>query len=227
MTRRVSTGAAGVTVALLAARNVGAVALPEGAYVPVNVVVGAVAVGIARYAGVTPAELGLGRRGVRRGLRTGAVAGGVAGAVMAVGAVLPLTRGFFEDQRVDIAGGAGELAHQTLLRIPVGTVLFEEVAFRGVLLALLGRRLGTTSAVLLNSALFGLWHVVPSLGAATANDITGPARVGAVAGAVLVTTGAGGLFCWLRVRSGHLLAPVLLHLGFNDGAYLLSWWVQS
>lgn len=227
MTRRVSGGTVGVTVVLLTARNVGAVALPEEAYVPVNVVVGAVAVGIARRAGVTPTELGIGRRCVRRGLRTGAVAGGVAGAVLTAGAVLPLTRGFFEDQRVDVAAGAGELAHQTLLRIPIGTVLFEEVAFRGVLLALLRRRLGTVPAVALDSALFGLWHIVPSLGAAAANDITGFARLGAVAGAVLLTTGAGGLFCSLRLRAGHLLAPVLLHLGFNDGAYLLSWWVQS
>jgi membrane protease YdiL (CAAX protease family) len=36
-----------------------------------------------------------------------------------------------------------------------------------------------------------------------------------VVGTVLLTTVAGAVFCWLRVRSGSLLAPVLLHWALN------------
>lgn len=141
--------------------------------------------------------------------------------------MLPITRGFFEDERVQIGNGLGELAHQALVRIPLGTVLFEEVAFRGVLLALLMQRMGTRSAVLVSSTLFGLWHIVPTLGAANTNDIGGLSQAGTVAGAVVITFVGGVVFCALRLRSGHLVAPVLLHLAFNVTGYALSWVVQS
>lgn len=201
--------------------------LPPSWYVPVNLVVAALLVVIARRADVTWRQLGFARHRRMAGLRTGLVVGAVAVAVMAVGALLQPTQTFFEDERVDVAAGGGELAYQTLLRIPVGTVLFEEVAFRGVLLALLRHRIGTRAAVLVGSGLFGLWHVVPTLAAARTNDIAGLAQAGAVAAAVLITAAGGVLFCALRLRSGHLLAPILLHLTFNDSGYVLSWWVQS
>ena len=53
------------------------------------------------------------------------------------------------------------------------TVLFEEVAFRGVLWGLLRRGHGTLTATVVSSALFGLWHVLPSLGLATDNQAIG------------------------------------------------------
>jgi uncharacterized protein len=215
------------TVAALAARNVSVPLLPAGSYIPVNLAMGAGLVAVARWAGATWDELGLARDRLRSGLRWGAVVGGAAAAVMAAGAALPLTRTFFEDERVDLDGGGAELAYQTLVRIPLGTVVFEEVAFRGVLLALLCRRMGTRSAVLVNSGLFGLWHIVPTVGAASTNGIGGLAQAGTVAGAVVVTTAGGVVFCWLRLRSGHLAAPVLLHLAFNVTGYSLAWWVQS
>jgi membrane protease YdiL (CAAX protease family) len=106
--------------------------------------------------------------------------------------------------------------------IPLGTVLPEELAFRGLLLALLGRRYGVAAGTLLSSGLFGLWHVVASLGGGAANA----AMVGVVGGdaagtmvRVVVTVGftslAGVGFCWLRLRSGSLLAPILAHWTVN------------
>lgn len=221
------TGAVGTAVAVLAIRNVGGPLLPEGWYVPVNLTLAALLVAIARRAGVTWAQLGFARHRRIAGLRAGLIVGGVALTVMTVGALLPLTRPFFEDQRVDVNGGGGELAYQTLVRIPFGTVVFEEVAFRGVLLALLRQRVGTRTAVLVDSGLFGLWHIVPTLAAARTNDVVGLAQAGAVSAAVVITAAGGVLFCAVRLRAGHLLAPLLLHLAFNDGGYLLSWWVQS
>lgn len=215
------------TVGVLAARNVSVPLLPAATYVPLNLALSAGLVAVGRAAGTTWGQLGLAGCDLRSGLRWGGAVGGAAAAVMAIGAALPVTRGFFEDERVQIDNGLGELAYQALIRIPFGTVLFEEVAFRGVLLALLMQRMSIRSAVLVNSALFGLWHIVPSLGASETNGIDGLAQTGAVAGAVVVTFVGGVVFCALRLRSGHLVAPVLLHLAFNVTGYVLSWAVQS
>ncbi len=214
-------------VAVLGVRNVGEVALPAVAYVPTNVTVGAVLLLVARRSGASWEDLGLSRRRIRRGVTVGAVAGSAAIVAMLLAAALPMTRGFFNDARVSADAPGWERLYQTVIRIPVGTVAFEELAFRGVLLAVLCRRLRLPAAVGVNSALFGLWHIVPTLSTATANDIEGLARVGLVTGSVLATAVGGVVFCTLRVRGRHVLAPAMLHVAFNDTGYLLSWWLRS
>ena len=220
-------GTVACVVALLGVRNVGEVVLPAVAYVPTNIAVGAVLLAVARRSGSSWEDLGLGGGHIRRGLTVGAVAGSAAIVAMLLAAALPITRGFFDDARVPANAPGWERLYQTVIRIPVGTVVFEELAFRGVLLAVLCRRLGLTAAIGVNSALFGVWHIVPTLSTATANDIDGLARVGLVAGSVLATAVGGVVFCVLRVRGGHVLAPAMLHLAFNDVGYLLAWSVRS
>jgi CAAX protease family protein len=109
-----------------------------------------------------------------------------------------------------------------LVVIPLGTVVPEELAFRGLLLAQLGRRRGVLAATLLSSGLFGLWHVLPSLGGGAANaaiaDVVGGDAAGTalrVAVTVVSTSVAGVVLCWLRLRSGSLLAPILAHWTVN------------
>jgi uncharacterized protein len=109
-----------------------------------------------------------------------------------------------------------------LLVVPLGTVMPEELAFRGLLLPLLVRRNGVPAAVLLASGLFGLWHVLASLGGGPVNAAIAEAVGGDTAGTVarvVVTVGftaaAGVVLCWLRLRSGSLLAPVLAHWTVN------------
>ena len=214
-------------VAVLGVRNVGEVVLPPVAYVPTNVAVGGVLLAVARRSGASWEDLGLGGRHIRRGLTVGAVAASAAILAMLLAAALPMTRGFFNDARVPADAPGWERLYQTVIRIPVGTVVFEEVAFRGVLLAVLCRRLPLTAAVGVNSALFGLWHIVPTLSTASANDVEGLARLGFVAGSVLVTAVGGVVFCALRLRGRHVLAPAMLHVAFNDVGYLSAWWVRS
>ncbi|HEV3401144.1 MAG TPA: CPBP family intramembrane glutamic endopeptidase [Acidimicrobiales bacterium] len=221
-----SLAVAGSVVALLAARNVTEVVLPDPAYVPANVALGAVLVAVARRAGSSWEDLGLARRHVRPGVAVGAVAASAAVAGMVVAAALPFTRGLFDDERVPADASGGERLYQTALRIPIGTAAFEELAFRGVLLALLRRRLPTGAAVAIDSALFGLWHIVPTLATARANGIVGAGRVGLVVGSVAATAVGGAVFCALRLRGRHLLAPALLHVAFNDTGYLLAWWLR-
>jgi uncharacterized protein len=190
--------------------------LPPDWYVPVNLAGAAALLGAARAAGVSWAELGLARSRVPAGLGWGGAAAAVVGAGYAVALAVPGLRPLLTDAR---AGGlgAGELAGEVLVRIPLGTVLWEEVAFRSVLLALLLRVLPPRRAVLVGATVFGVWHARPTASAVGANDLVeGPLPTAAlVLAGCLVTAGAGLLFSWLRMRSGSLVAPVLLHLATN------------
>lgn len=181
-------------------------------------------VAMARRSGVTWEELGFehGRRGAVIG---GALAAGVA-AVYTAGISVPLTRPYFHDERA-LSLSRARVLEEALLQVPVGTVLLEEVGFRGALHAMLRRDHGQAAATAVSSALFGLWHILPSvdmaranpaLGAAVAGD-SGTARV--VAGSVLSTAAAGVLFTELRRRGG-LLAPSMLHLATNSLGYLFA-----
>ncbi|MCZ7456881.1 CPBP family intramembrane glutamic endopeptidase [Streptomyces sp. WMMC940] len=198
-------------------------------YVPVCVVATAALVLLARLGGVTWDELGMGRSSVRRGLRWGLVLVGVVIVVYGVALAAPFTREAFVDRRV--AGlSAGELLYRVFVRVPFGTVLLEEVAFRGVLWAVIRRRWGTGWATAGTSVLFGLWHIVPSRGLTRSNAAvgavlgTGGTGVALSVGAAVVGTAlAGVLFCELRRRSGSLIPSVALHCALNSAGYALAW----
>lgn len=61
-------------------------------------------------------------------------------------------------------------------------MLWEETAFRGVLLAALVRVLSPHTAIGTSAAVFGLWHIRPTLSAAAANELAHelPGRTAAV-----------------------------------------------
>ena len=179
--------------------------------------------GIARAAGVSWADLGLGRRELGAGVRTGAVAGACAAAAVLAGAVVPATRGFFLDNRAVAAAGPGGLA-AGLARITFAAVPPEELTYRS---ALLGLGLGSGSragAVAWSSALFGLSHILPTRSTMGQTALgqhleRRPLRQAAfVAGNVAVTGAAGAALGWLRLRSGSVLAPLLAHTALNDAA---------
>ncbi|MGP3979778.1 lysostaphin resistance A-like protein [Streptomyces sp. KR80] len=216
-------------IAILAAVQVWGDRLGDTWYVPLCAATAAVLLLIARWDGLSRADLGLGAASARRGLRWGLVLAGAVLAVYLVGLALPFTREAFLDER---AAGltAGELTFRVLVRVPLGTVLLEEVAFRGVLWAMVERRRGSTWATAVSSVLFGLWHVQPARGLTRANAAaeaifgTGPTGVAvSVAAAVVGTALVGVLFCELRRRSGSLIPPVALHCALNSAGYALAW----
>jgi CAAX protease family protein len=185
-------------------------------YLAVNTGAAAVTLAAARADGLTADELGLSRERLASGLRLGAAAAAPVAAAFALAPVTPAARPLLQDERV--AGLSGrQLAYQVLLRIPVGTVCWEEAAFRGVLHAALRRVLSERAALVAQSALFGLWHIRPAAETLHANRLaTGrTARIAAVAAVVTGTAAAGALLSVLRMRSGSLAAPVLLHLTAN------------
>ena len=46
-----------------------------------------------------------------------------------------------------------------------------------------------------------------------------------VFGAIMVTFAAGLVFCWLRLRSRSLVAPVMAHAAVNGLALTVAWFV--
>jgi uncharacterized protein len=194
--------------------------------VPTCVAAAALLMALARRDGCSWTALGLGRESLGPGLRW---AGALVAAVLLgylVAVALPPTRQAFADTRATSLSGAALLWH-LLVRISLGTALLEEVAFRGVVYAMVERRRGVRAAVVGSSLLFGLWHVLPSLGLRRANaavaDVLGSGPAGAVVAAVAATTLAGVVFCELRRRSGGLLAPFALHWALNALGLLVAW----
>ncbi|MGW5739293.1 MULTISPECIES: CPBP family intramembrane glutamic endopeptidase [Streptomyces] len=195
---------------------------------PLSLLATAALIAIVYWAGGRWADVGLARGTLLRGLCWALALIGIVAAGYGLAAALPVTRGLFEDQRQSVLSG-GEVALRALVTVPFGTVLLEEVAFRGVLFGLLLRSRGPLAATLVSSGLFGLWHILPSLGLADAKPALGGAFGHSVigtlvvdAGAVLFTAVAGCLFCALRRRSGSLLAPMGLHWATNALGYVFG-----
>jgi len=192
-------------------------------YPVVNGCAAAAALGVAAASGLSIGDLGLGRDRLGAGLKLGSAAAAPVVAGFGLAAVIPGGRRLLDDQR--IAGLDGrQLAYQVLLRIPVGTVAWEEIAFRGVLQAALRRMLAEPSATAVGCVVFGLWHIRPAAEALAVNRLAAGrgARIFAVTAVAAGTAGAGALLCLLRERSGSLAAPVLLHLAANCAGPLAS-----
>jgi membrane protease YdiL (CAAX protease family) len=220
------TTAAAIVVGVLAVRNVVGDSLVLAVlYVPVNLATAALLAIVSCSAGLSAGELGLSRAAAPRGVVVGVAVAGIVVAGIAVGAAMPLTRPWFEDQRMADVDTAVELAYQTLVRIPLGTAVLEEFAFRGVLLGLLARMGPMKTAVAVSSLLFGLWHIRPTLGTLATNDLAEGAwaQVGAVTTAVALTTVGGLLFCALRLSSGSLVAPLIVHTATNSAAIVAAY----
>ena len=212
-----------VVVAVLAVHNVaGNLLAPDWGYLPLNLAVGGLLVVLVLRSGVSWRQIAGPRSTMRRGVLVGGALGLAAATAIWAGAAVEGMSDVFADDRVLGVGTVGLLYH-TLIRIPLGTALFEEVAFRGVLPAA-GRRITTPfGANVMSAALFGLWHVIPSTSVAAGNEAASGFATGAViAGAVLATAVAGLAFSWLRDRFG-LAAPVLLHALVNSAAFAVAW----
>ncbi|MDX1891895.1 CPBP family intramembrane glutamic endopeptidase [Mycolicibacterium sp. 050158] len=208
-----------VVVVVLAATNLIAHLTTPWANV---VVVPAAAIGLVllvRSRGLGWSELGLGRDHWRSGTLYALGAVGLVGTVIAIGALLPWTRPMFLNDHYATMSGA---LVASMIIIPLQTVIPEELAFRGVLHGALDRAWGFRGVAAAGSVLFGMWHIVTSMGLTSSNvgftDLFGTGVVGMVAGvvmAVIATGAAGFVFTWLRRRSGSLIAPIALHWSLN------------
>ncbi len=196
-------------------------------YVMANTGAAALSVLAARTCGVSWVDMGMCPDRLGRGIRIGLITALPAAAVVGLGAAVPATGGFFQDERAR-GGGTRHVLFETLVRIPLGTALPEEVIFRGSLLGLFTQRHSPATAASMSSILFGAWHVLPTLrthplNPAGARAHGNPKRAaGAVVAAVTATALAGYGLAWLRFRSGSLAAPVIAHAALNATAYLAA-----
>jgi membrane protease YdiL (CAAX protease family) len=185
-----------------------------------NLAAAGAAVGAARLAGFTTAELGLARGAAGRGLRMGlltalAVVGGVATL-----AAWPRARVMLAAPEDGPVGG--DLAFEAAVRIPLETAFAEEVLFRGVQYALARRHGPPAYAAAVTSVTFGLWHVGP------ARARTGRAGPDHARHAVLVdvvaTAVANLVLVGVRRRSGSVVASAVLHAATNCVALTAGRW---
>ena len=159
-------------------------------------------------------EIGLGRAKWLSGLRWGTAVAGVIGAVVAVAGLLGVDPTNSMGERAAVGGR--EMLFQVFIEIPIATVLFEELAFRGVIASLLERLTSPRRALLVSSLLFGAWHVSPS-------SFTSWSGVGGELSTLAATAVAGVGFHLLKRKSGSLVAPMLAHWGTNGVAFIVAW----
>jgi len=189
---------------------------------------------LTRRRGLGWAELGLSPRQWKTGFLYALGAVALVLTVVAIGALLPITRPFFMADRYATISAA---LVASMIVIPLQTVIPEELAFRGVLQGTLGRIYGARGVFAAGSLLFGLWHIASSMGLTSGNaglsNFLGGGVVGQVIGiaaAVVATAAAGLVFTWLRQRSGSLIAPIALHWSLNGIGALaaaLVWHVST
>lgn len=209
------------TIVVLAAWNVELRGLvPGNIRVWVNAALGLVLLVPAYWSGLSSNQLGLERRNLRPGLLWGGATLLILLAVITGASQFSNANQLFSTPRTSIS--LASLWFQALVAIPVGTVIIEEIAFRGVLLGLFLARWSGIIAVVASSFLFGLWHIEGVV--ASTNGSAGHVALAAF-GTFVATFVAGLVFCWLRLRSGSLLASALAHIGTNSIALVTAWYL--
>lgn len=199
--------------------------LPAWAYVPWSIAVTCGVVLIARRI-VTVEQMGFTEW--KRGAAFGAVLFVLTAGVLTLAVAMPVFHEMYQDRRV--GSGTDLWLYHAFVRIPLGTALLEETAFRAVLPALFAVRWGVVRGCLVASVCFGVWHVLPALGLNEVNPVatrifgSGAGGVAAaVVFAVVGTTFAGLWWCWVRYRARSVLATILGHVATNSVAYTLAW----
>ena len=174
----------------------------------------------AQWAALTADDLGLSRTKLGSGFRWGAAAFAVVTLAIIGFALIASSSGVFESSRTSVS--ESRMWFEVLITIPIGTVIPEELAFRGVLLGLLRSKMSSSAAVIACSLLFGLWHIQ---GVATSTAGSGTHVLAASFGTFCATFLAGIAFCWLRLRSGSLMASAMAHVATNSVALATAWFL--
>ncbi len=216
-----------VVVALVAVANIArSLWVPGSVHLWFNLAFGAAVVGAGVVIGsLTADELGVGRATWGAGLRLGGIVFAVIAGGLVVAVLVPALHGLLADDRTTVS--TGRMLLRVLVLIPIGTVLVEELVFRGVLHGLARRLADPVPAAVGVAVLFGLWHLLPvwrsSGGEGLADGGGGGGKAAAVAGTFVATFVAGLGFAWLRERSGSVIAPAAAHLATNSVAFAVAW----
>jgi membrane protease YdiL (CAAX protease family) len=133
-----------------------------------------------------------------------------------------IDRSLFKDSRYHHP--IGTALYAVLLILPAKTILFEELAFRGIVPALINKVSNVKSAILYSSLIFGAWHLTTALG--VKSDFTSHGfRIPSVVVLLIIfviTSVAGYILCYLRYKSDSLVTPLILHWFINASAVILA-----
>ncbi len=104
---------------------------------------------------------------------------------------------------------------QILVRIPVMTAFIEEAFFRGVLHAAMIALYSPAVALWVGAGLFGLWHIGPGLDQSQVAEQGKRVTTLNIVVTVVATTVAGAGLVWLRMDTGSIWVPVVVHSVLN------------
>ena len=171
-----------------------------------------------RWCGLTWAEAGIGRTNLMRssliGIGTGLGLAAVVLLALEAGAWLGTPITYQPLRGVSISA---VLTH-ALVGLPLLTAIPEELAFRGLMLGLLMRKLTPLRATLVTSAVFVAWHGAVQLQTLAVTSFTSPWLIVPAMGLAFAGLFAGGvIFALLRLRTGNLAAAVMAHWLFDAG----------
>jgi membrane protease YdiL (CAAX protease family) len=171
-----------------------------------------------KFSGLSLSDIGLSRSRIGAGLKY-ALAAMILISIALLVAYL-VNKKIFMDKRYDQSLKTALTAG--LLVLPLKVVLFEELAFRGIMPALL-KDLGSKPWMILivSSILFGLWHILtaPKTSSLT---IGSHSNILVILGIFLATFAGGVILYLLRQQSDSLIAPILVHWFINCSAMILA-----
>lgn len=173
---------------------------------------------IIKFSGLSIEEIGLTRARLGTGLKYGLAM--IAVIFIVFLALYLINQNLFSDKRYDQSLRTALIS--ALFIVPLQTVLFEELAFRGVMPALLKNIGASFWLTLITSAvLFGLWHIATApkgnlVGVSSSSNLL---IIGVVFAA---TASAGAILYFLRYQSDSLAAPIAIHWFVNGLAIVLS-----
>lgn len=174
--------------------------------------------GVCWLAGLSFADIGLSRSHIGSGLKYGLLAIGV----VLVGFLIAylVAPALFQDNRYN--NSLPVALYSSLFILPLKIVIFEELAFRGILPALLkGVGAELVTLIIVSSLLFGLWHIL----SAPRGDSLSVAHFSSwttLAGVFVITSVGGAVFYLLRYQSDSLISSILAHWFINGFAIVLS-----
>jgi len=211
-----------VLVSLAAYNIVQNTLLRKRGYVIGNLAATGIALSWARRSGLEWDDLGMDPKHLAKGIALGTLASAAASGSAVAVRNHQTVQTVLDDERLR-GLASGEIRYRLMVRFPLGTALFEEVLFRGVLPAVF-RHQASARADLISAGAFAAWHVIPAARAVASNSKGRSLSRNRKTILVLAGSAAAGLaglsLSTMRRASSSLAAPWMTHATFNVLAFL-------
>lgn len=171
-----------------------------------------------RLAGLNLADIGLSKSHLGSGLKLGLLSVFVIAVSFTI--LYLINQKIFGDSRYHQP--LSTAFYSALLLVPLKTVIFEELVFRGIMPALLkGFGINLIYIAIVSSLIFGLWHLT-SAPKSDAVSIAHFSNWMIVLGVFIATSTGGAILYLLRYYSDSLIASMIVHWFVNGFAIVLT-----